>query len=392
MKILFVNKYSEIAGGVEYYINSLSRIMRKKGHTTGIIHWDKVLRNDNFCDFFHLPQLWDEELSFSVSAKESLDYAVGKFCPDIIYLHNMENGKAIEYFSTKGRTVRYIHGYKTVDPDGKMLLRNPLEVNRYPLGLSCFVRAYTRCSMPRNIFKGIRSYSRAKNALEATKKLNRIIVASEYMKGTLVNNGIKKSKIFVLPYFVDYKDPGVNADPEPGRMLFAGRIAEGKGLDVLLDILRFIKKDYILDVVGTGPMEQSCQRKIFDNSLSGKVIFHGWREHENTAEFYKRAGFIILPSIWPEPFGICGIEAAFFGRPAVAFNVGGIGDWLTDNKTGFLVAPYSKEAMAEKITYLLDNPGKAAEMGGRARGTVLKKYLPAPHIKQLETIFTDNSL
>ncbi|MFQ5952350.1 MAG: glycosyltransferase family 4 protein [Candidatus Omnitrophota bacterium] len=387
MKILFVNRYIEETGGVEYYIRALASRLKEKGHQTGIVHWDESKDIADFDSSSRINILWDMELDLGRKAGHMLGEVLRDFSPDVVYLHNMENGKTIDYLARREHVVRYIHGYKTVDPDGRMLLQNPLEINPYPLSPTCFLRAFTRLCMPRNPVKGIKAYLRAKRTLEATKGLNDVIVASEHMKKTLIKNGIRNDRVTVLPYFVDYVLSQEDAVPDKRRMLFAGRIIKGKGLDLLLDVLGLVKEDFVLDVVGTGPMEDILKKEVEARELTDKVIFHGWIDHRALPEFYKRALFLVMPSVWPEPFGICGIEAAFFGRSAVAFDVGGISDWLVDGETGFLVDPYNKKKMVEKITYFLKNPDKALESGQKAKKLALEKYNPELHIEKLLRIF-----
>src|SRR5262249_13522358 len=43
---------------------------------------------------------------------------------------------------------------------------------------------------------------------------------------------------------------------------------------------------------------------------------------------------LVVPSVWPEPFGLVGIEAGCVGLPAVGFAVGGIPDWLLPGVSG----------------------------------------------------------
>ena len=386
MKILFVNRHVNDAGGVEHYINALAGRLNSAGHNTGIIHWDEAAGTPFFHKSWLIKALWDSELALEGKTTGGLDKVLEQFQPDIVYLHNNENWRAIRWFDERCRAVRYVHGYKTVDPDGKMMLRNPLEVNDYPLSPTYFLRAFTRGAMPRNPVKGARAYIRAKKVLEETRRLRKVIVASDHMKATLVMNGVDPGRIDVLPYFVDYQSQHDSA-PEKKRMLFAGRIAEGKGLDMLCDVLRLLKEDYIIDIAGTGPMEKIFREKVSDAGLSDKVVFHGWVDHKDLASFYRRSSFLIVPSVWPEPFGICGIEAAFFARPAIAFNVGGISDWLVDGQTGFLVAPYDKESMAEKIDNFLSDPETCGKMGAKARELAIEKYSPEGHIEKLMRIF-----
>ncbi|MGB3082596.1 MAG: glycosyltransferase family 4 protein [Candidatus Omnitrophota bacterium] len=386
MKILFANRYINELGGIEQYIEDVASRLKEKGHHTGIVHWDESKGAPHFNEAHRISAIWDNELDIDGKTLDRLDEVLKEFSPDIVYLHAVENKKVIDYFAGKARTVRYVHGYKTIDPDGKMLLYNPIEESSYPLSPACFLRAFTRRCMPRSPIKGIKAYMRARGSLEATKRLDDIIVASDRMKRMLVKNGVEEGKITILPYFVSYQ-PTEDAAFDKNRILFAGRIVEAKGLDMLLEVLSLVKEDFILDVAGTGPAEEACRKKAKDLGLLGKVRFLGWVEHEEVADLYRKCAFLALPSIWPEPFGICGIEAAFFGKPAVAFNVGGISDWLIDGETGFLAEPYRKEEMAEKISNLLNDPEKAREMGKKAKARAVQKYNPDLHLEKLLRIF-----
>jgi glycosyltransferase involved in cell wall biosynthesis len=45
---------------------------------------------------------------------------------------------------------------------------------------------------------------------------------------------------------------------------------------------------------------------------------------------------LAVPSLWPEPFGVVGVQAGFVGLPSVAYATGGIPDWLEPGVTGEL--------------------------------------------------------
>jgi glycosyltransferase involved in cell wall biosynthesis len=331
----------------------------------------------------------------SRDVKSRIDHILQDYRPDFVYMHNIGNPKTIRYISSKCPTVRYVHDHKTTDPDGKMLLHDPLEVNKYRLSPACFLRAYTRRSMPRHPAKGVKAYLRATGLLKATKDLEHILVSSSYMKNVLMVNGVEEGKIAILPYFAHppenqgYEDADecLYGQRSGDRILFAGRIAEGKGLDVLIEVLGMLAGEVFLDVAGTGPQEDLVKQKVRKMGLDDRVVFHGWKSHEALAELYRTCGLLVVPSVWPEPFGICGIEAAFFGKPAVAFDVGGISDWLIDGETGFLVEPYDKNKMAERISFLLSDNVSRVRMGERAKELAFEKYSPEKHVERLLAIF-----
>jgi glycosyltransferase involved in cell wall biosynthesis len=93
-----------------------------------------------------------------------------------------------------------------------------------------------------------------------------------------------------------------------------------------------------------------------------------------------------MPSLWPEPFGLTGLDAASLGRPAVAFDVGGIREWLDDGVNGRLVAPEAGEdGLARALVSMLDRPDDCTRMGEEALATSRRLTL-ARHIDRLEGV------
>ena len=62
---------------------------------------------------------------------------------------------------------------------------------------------------------------------------------------------------------------------------------------------------------------------------------------------------VLFPSIYPEAFGISGIEAMMRAKPVVAFNVGGVSTWLEHNKTGILVQSLNQMNTLQLLRKLL---------------------------------------
>jgi glycosyltransferase involved in cell wall biosynthesis len=100
----------------------------------------------------------------------------------------------------------------------------------------------------------------------------------------------------------------------------------------------------------------------------------GWLNQEKSSVYYHQASAVVIPSVWPEPFGMVGLEAMSYAKPVVAFHVGGIPEWLEDGVTGFLVPPGDVKGMAGKINLLLQNPKTAQEMGFRGREGVKEQF------------------
>jgi glycosyltransferase involved in cell wall biosynthesis len=76
-----------------------------------------------------------------------------------------------------------------------------------------------------------------------------------------------------------------------------------------------------------------------------------------------------------------------YEKPVVAFNVGGIPDWLADNETGFLVKRMDIAGMAEKISLLLKDKSLADKMGKAGRLKVEREFTAGIFINNLLDIY-----
>jgi glycosyltransferase involved in cell wall biosynthesis len=64
---------------------------------------------------------------------------------------------------------------------------------------------------------------------------------------------------------------------------------------------------------------------------------------------YDSGRIVVVPSLWPEPFGMVGIEAMRRARPVVGARHGGIPEWLTHGITGWTFEPGSHESLAQAL-------------------------------------------
>src|SRR4029077_1314874 len=99
------------------------------------------------------------------------------------------------------------------------------------------------------------------------------------------------------------------------------------------------------------------------------------------------ASLVAVPSLWPEPFGLVGIEAFAAGRPAVARANGGIGDSLDDGVSGLSVPAGDARALARALNELLDDPQRQQEMGAAGRKTVAERFSPEHHVAALSEAY-----
>jgi glycosyltransferase involved in cell wall biosynthesis len=152
--------------------------------------------------------------------------------------------------------------------------------------------------------------------------------------------------------------PGVDAqvfpyaDPRPWgwRLLYAGRIAEEKGVDVAVRALDELPEASLV-VDGRGPLSVGGERVIVQESAP-----------ESLAGVYAEADCVVFPVVWPEPWGLVPLEAMSVGRPVIATGTGGSAEYLRDGVNALLVPPGDAGALAAAVRRLAGDPALRARL------------------------------
>ena len=119
------------------------------------------------------------------------------------------------------------------------------------------------------------------------------------------------------------------------------------------------------------------------------MAFPGFVAHEQALVRLGQARVVVFPSMWNEPFGIVGLEAMARRKPVVAFDVGGVREWLAHDRTGLVVERGNVEAMATAITALLTDPARAAALGAAGPDRVRSRFVKARHLDVLEGVYRE---
>lgn len=169
----------------------------------------------------------------------------------------------------------------------------------------------------------------------------------------LIHNGIK------IDRFLDRKR-GVDLSVDNGPVITCiAELHHRKGQRYLLDAFKKLQShlpQLTLLLVGTGPAEHELREQA---SEIPHVQFLGWREE--IPEILSISDILVLPSL-KEAFGQVILEAMVSGVITVGTNNGGIPDIIRDGITGYLVPPASSQAIFEKITTILKNPGQMEDV------------------------------
>jgi glycosyltransferase involved in cell wall biosynthesis len=212
--------------------------------------------------------------------------------------------------------------------------------------------------------------------LRRMRRARAVIACSEQVRKDLLARGIPAAKLSVVRNGVPGPDPAaMRRDtgalrrslgiPDGGPVvLFAGRMVEGKGLDLLLEACAQ-RREWTCVAVGDGPARPELEAMARRHGL--EVLFAGMQA--DMTPWYSAADVVALPSC-SEAYPMVLIEAAAHGRPVIATDVGGVPEIVENHRTGVLVPdPAGSDTVAD-LTGAFDLLGDAklrAGMGQNAR-------------------------
>lgn len=166
-------------------------------------------------------------------------------------------------------------------------------------------------------------------------------------------------------------------------LVFAGRLAPQKTLDVALDALARAP-GVTLVIVGDGPEESQLRRHAAELGLDGRARFLGAQPRSIVFELLRAADGALLTSSW-ENFPHMVVEALAVGTPVLATAVGGVSEIVRDGENGLLVPAGDVGAVADAIARYFEDAGLRERLGAAA-GSSVEVYAPDRIYERLEQI------
>jgi glycosyltransferase involved in cell wall biosynthesis len=222
-------------------------------------------------------------------------------------------------------------------------------------------------------------YASAGRRLDALRRADLAVAYSSAVDRHLARNGVTRRAL--VPLFTTMVARAGDGHANRRRVVFAGRLVRPKGAHVLIRAARDL--DVELVVCGEGreaPALRALARRL---GIESRVAFRGWLDAQDLAGELADASVVAIPSLWPEPFGLVGIEALAAGRPVVASATGGVSDWLQDGVSGLLVRPGDARALARALGELLSDPERQRAMGAAGRSAVAERFSRERHVATL---------
>jgi glycosyltransferase involved in cell wall biosynthesis len=217
-----------------------------------------------------------------------------------------------------------------------------------------------------------------------SRQIDTYVAMSSFVRDKFVEAGFPGDKISVKPNFVEM-DQGERSHPGD-YALFLGRLSPEKGLSMLLEAWERLPSPVPLVIAGDGPLRPRLEEEVSRMGLRG-VRFAGRlnRDEANTA--IKKAAFLVVPSVWYEPFGLVIAEAFACGTPVLGAFVGAIQEMVDDGVTGLHFATGDPHALAKKVSWAWEHQPELTAMGRAARRVYEDRYTANKNYDLLMNIY-----
>lgn len=362
MRILQINDHCSYAGGIEKYISEVENLLKNKGHSSHLMCFrgksKKNIVPDTTSISIHLTKHLDD------NSRAKLERSIAQYRPDVAFIHGVSNPSIIEWVAHNLPTLAYVHSHYLACPGYARYLRKSGISCQHKAGAICMINAQKeRCCYGRNPRIHWDKLRWVRRLIRVYKNLT-ILVGSGYMAEVLRLNGIPERSISTLPPIVFTSEtPTYRPPPDNETILFVGRLIPEKGFDTLIEALTMIGRDWNLIVAGGVENIGHYQELAVNLGMADRIQFYGLVSESEIERLYQKCSFVVIPSIWPEPYGRVGPEAFRHGRPAIAFDVGGIPAWLDDGVNGYLAAAGDAAKLGIHINHLLNNPEEQVRLG-----------------------------
>lgn len=316
--------------------------------------------------------------------KGELGLQVAGWHPDVVLSHGLFDPRLDRACLAAAPSVFMAHAYHGTCISGHKMFRVPVETPCHRrFGAACLALYLPRRCGGRSPITMVAEYRRQQECLAVVRSCAAVVTLSNYMRDEFVGHGVDQARVTTLPEWRPAVSPsGLEGPPssaEALRVTFVGRLEREKGVHLALRALpelhRRLARPVHLSIAGSGPFAPALRAIAADVESPGlEVSFLGQIDAVARGHLLAATDVVVFSSIWPEPYGLVGQEAAAAGVPVAAFRVGGVPEWLRDGVSGALAdaePPTAAKLAAAMIRCAVDpqiRHGASATRGRQVAG------------------------
>jgi glycosyltransferase involved in cell wall biosynthesis len=391
VKILYAFNYYQQHGGENQWYHSEPELFESRGHQVSIYSRDNK-ELEQFTLLQKAALFW--RTTWSQESYDAVREILRRDRPDVVHVYNTLVLISPSIFHAcrdeAVPVVQTLYNYRPVCPAGTLLRDHHIceECIEHSLWRNVLHACYRdsrlqSAALSLNLHRH-RKMGTWRNCISA------FIVPTPFMKAKLAEGGLPIEKIVVKPNWHS-PDPGARTGAGENTILYVGRLTQEKGISLLLQTWSRSPALPQLRIIGDGPMRGEIEAFVAAHPQSG-VEYLGRRSHEQVIDEMKRAGALVIPSLWYEAFPHTILEASACGVPIIASQLGTLPDVIDDKITGLLFNPNDSADLATKIGSLFFSPEAEAlreRLGHAARKKFLHQYTADRAYGLLTQIYSD---
>lgn len=401
MRVLQIHKIFHPRGGADTFFFKTCDLLTEHGHQVG--HFSTKHphnRPSPFADYF-VDGFTDEDVSamgitrkakaffdgiYSFEAKRKVSQLLADFKPDLAHAHSFNYQLSPSIFDAVKEAgiplLVTLHDYHVICGAGTLYVdRAPCERCRGGRHYN-LLKHVCYWNVPASLMATVSHYIH--DMRDSWGIASKFLTPSHFLQEKLVEFGIARSRIAHLPIFIDFSEEPVEPKCAGEYILYFGRLAENKGIEVLIKAVEDL--DCRLLLIGEGPLsawvEQQCAAS---QGKLRRIQFVSSREQ--LRKHIEQSAFSVIPSVWYENQPATILETYAVGRPVIGSRIGGIPELIDDSQTGLLCEPGNAADLAEKMRFMLEHPELSRTWGVNGNRKLREEFGRRSHYERLMEIY-----
>ena len=397
MNILMMSEaYPPTIDGVSLHVQSLSKQLSERGHRVSVCtirqrgslsyeEEDNIKIHRLKGIFQRIPGLYQDRAEKGHPPvrdwliSRELSRLLSREKPDIIHAHGWILYSVLPLISKNKIPLVYtLHDYRLICP--KMIPVKQNGICSETLTRDCIFCLRPVCGL----LRAIPAYVSLKRNINALQSVSKFIALNHQIEEDHIKNlKIDSGKVKIIPNFCDVAADYTkikNEELPDEFIMFAGKLAPQKGVDVLIEAYRRLNTDIKLLIFGK-------ETPGYNYQSTGNISIIKNASHNNVINAMARCKFVVVPSTCYDTFPTVALETMSQKKAVIASNIEGLKSIVVDGVTGILVSPNNPIELSDAVLYLMKKPEIALRMGERGYSVYLKNFTPDVVIKKIIQLY-----